>query len=217
MKGTSPMLIVKISRENYKNRLPSGDFNSKETPQNIPGIVYQKGNSIFVSPLLERYQLNHQLERNKDIFPLLKYKDGSYHTAIAFDRTLVFQADEFLKYIKEPALLLPIDYHEMKDSQYLIKDKLFSYVSDFLAAPNHERFKDSTLHEFKEELEEMDAKEHEGSSQNSLPFFDVDTKEEYDFIAKNVDPSRIAKKDIQEFGEAKKPTLNAHDNLEMEM
>ncbi len=217
MKGTSPMLIVKISRENYKNRLPSGDFNSKETPQNIPGIVYQKGNSIFVSPLLERYQLNHQLERNKDIFPLLKYKDGSYHTAIAFDRTLVFQADEFLKYIKEPALLLPIDYQELKDSQYLIKDKLFSYVSDYLAAPNHERFKDSMLHEFKEELEEMDAKEHEESNQKSLPFFDVDTQEEYDFMAKNVDPSRIAKKDIRDFGEAKKQTINPHDNLEMEM
>lgn len=77
--------------------------------------------------------------------------------------------------------------------------------------------KDSTLHEFKEELEEMDAKEFEESNQNSLPFFDVDTKEEYDFMAKNVDPYRIAKKDIQEFGEAKKPTLNAHDNLEMEM
>lgn len=211
------MLIVKISREIYKNRLPSSDFNLEQTPQNIPGIVYQKGSNIFVSPLLERFQLNHQLERNKDIFPLLKSKDGLYHTAISFDRTLVFQADEFLKYIKEPALLLPIDYHELKDSQYLIKDKLFSYVSDFLAAPNHERFKDSTLHEFKEELEEMEAKELEESNQNSLPFFDVDTKEEYDFIAKNVDPSRIAKKDIQEFGRDKKSTINAKDNLEMEM
>lgn len=211
------MLIVKISRENYKNRLPSSDFNLEQTPQNIPGIVYQKGSNIFVSPLLERFQLNHQLERNKDIFPLLKSKDGLYHTAISFDRTLVFQADEFLKYIKEPALLLPIDYHELKDSQYLIKDKLFSYVSDFLAAPNHERFKESTLHEFKEELEEMEAKELEESNQNSLPFFDVDTKEEYDFIAKNVDPSRIAKKDIQEFGRDKKSTINAKDNLEMEM
>ena len=211
------MLIVKISRENYKNRLPSSDLNLEQTPQNIPGIVYQKGSNIFVSPLLERFQLNHQLERNKDIFPLLKSKDGSYHTAISFDRTLVFQADEFLKYIKEPALLLPIDYHELKDSQYLIKDKLFSYVSDFLAAPNHERFKDSTLHEFKEELEEMEAKELEESNQNSLPFFDVDTKEEYDFIAKNVDPSRIEKKDIQEFGRDKKSTINAKDNLEMEM
>lgn len=211
------MLIVKISRENYKNRLPSSDFNLEQTPQNIPGIVYQKGSNIFVSPLLERFQLNHQLERNKDIFPLLKSKDGSYHTAISFDRTLVFQADEFLKYIKELALLLPIDYHELKDSQYLIKDKLFSYISDFLAAPHHERFKDSTLHEFKEELEEMEAKELEKSNQKSLPFFDVDTKEEYDFMAKNVDPSRIAKKDIQEFGEARKPTMNVHDNLEMEM
>lgn len=211
------MLIVKISREIYKNRLPSSDFNLEQTPQNIPGIVYQKGSNIFVSPLLERFQLNHQLERNKDIFLLLKSKDGLYHTAISFDRTLVFQADEFLKYIKEPALLLPIDYHELKDSQYLIKDKLFSYVSDFLAAPNHERFKDSTLHEFKEELEEMEAKELEESNQNSLPFFDVDTKEEYDFIAKNVDPSRIAKKDIQEFGRDKKSTINAKDNLEMEM
>lgn len=204
------MLIVKISRENYKNRLPSGDFNLEQTPQNIPGIVYQKGNSIFVSPFLERHQLNHQLDRNNDIFPLLKYKDGSYHTAIAFDRTLVFQADEFLKYIKEPALLLPLDYQELKDSQYLIKDKLFSYVSDFLDTPDHERFKDSTLHEFKEELEEE-------NNQNTLPFFDVDTKEEFDFMAKNVDPSRIAKKDIQEFGRDKKSTINANDNLEMEM
>lgn len=204
------MLVVKIPRENYKNRLPSDDFNLKETPQNIPGIVHQKGSSILVSPLLERYQLDHQLERSKDIFPLLKYKDGSYQTAIAFDRTLGFQADEFLKYIKEPALLLPLNYQELKDSQYLIKDKLFSYVSDFLDTPDHERFKDSTLHEFKEELEKE-------SKQNTLPFFDVDTKEEYDFMAKNVDSSRIAKKDIQEFARDKKSTINAYDNLEMEM
>src|SRR5699024_5574236 len=117
----------------------------------------------------------------------------------------------------EPALLLPIDYQELKDSQYLIKDKLFSYVSDFLASPNQERFKDSTLHEFKDELEEMDTKELEESNQKSLPFFDVDTKEEYDFMAKNVDAARIAKKDIQEFGEVKKPAMNAHNNLEIEM
>lgn len=211
------MLIVKISRENYKNRLPSGDFNLEQTPQNIPGIVYQKGNSIFVSPFLERHQLNHQLERSNDIFPLLKYKDGSYHTAIAFDRTLVFQADEFLKYIKEPALLLPLDYQELKDSQYLIKDKLFTYVSDFLAAPDKEQFKQSTLHEFKDELGQRHEKKHEGTNQNTLPFFDVDTKEEYDFIAKNIDPSRISKKDIQEFGKTKNLESNIHDNLEMEM
>jgi hypothetical protein len=151
------MLIVKIPRENFKNRLPSDGFNLTQIPENLIGIVYQNGNNILVSPLIERYQLNHKLERNNDIFPLIKDKDGYYNSAIAFDRTLVFKGDQFLKYIKEPAILLPLDYQELKDSQYLIKNKLFSYVSDFLVTPGHERFKDSTLHEFKEELEEMES------------------------------------------------------------
>jgi hypothetical protein len=69
----------------------------------------------------------------------------------------------------------------------------------------------------KKSLKKWKAHEHKENSQHTLPFFDVDTKEEYDFIAKNVDPSRIAKKDIQEFGRDKKSTFNAHDNLEMEM
>lgn len=211
------MLIVKIPREYYKNRLPSDDFYLEQLSNDVRGVVYQKDKHIFVIPFFEGDSFNEQLESHRALFPLQKDKYSSHRLVLDFDHTLVFQADQFLKYIKAPALLLPFDYQALKESQYLIRDKLFTYISEFLVTPHHERFKHSMLHEFKKELDEMNTKALKESPQNVLPFFDVNTKEEYEFMAKNVDSSRIAKKDIQEFGKVKKTAYNVHDNLEMEM
>lgn len=211
------MFIVKIPREKDKKCLPSHDFYGKPSPETLKGIVHQKGNLILVSPLLEQEELASTLERHPAIFPLRKDKEGRDTFAIAFDRTLVYQAEEFLKHIHEPALLLPEDVQALKESASLVREKLFSYVSDFLDAPNHERFKASPLHEFKEKLEQETAFFKTDVRQNALPFFDVDTKEEYDFMAKNVDRSRIAKKDRQTFGQEKKSPFSVQENLEMEM
>lgn len=206
------MLVVKIPLNYYKNRLPSDDLNLSYSRAELTGITHQRGSEIFVSALVETKDLYYPLTATDTFYALRKEGESLHGRVVSFDKTLVFKADKFLDYIKEAALLLPEDYQVLKENEAHIRKKFFDYVDGFTAHPQHEKYEHTTLRKFEEELGI-----HQEKLPNTIvPFYDVDTQEEYDYMVKNVDRTRISKADIHDF-EQKKPERTMDSELQMEM
>lgn len=201
------MLLVNMPAVYFNNKLPDDDDINFDNLVSVDGIVSENGQNIFFSPILNNNDLTYDLADSDAYIVLSALENNVPYSVILYEKSILLSDEEFETQINGLSILRPSLFDEIKAKQEPFKEQFNQYVHEFKLHSNDPYFDRSSLKNFPQDLPTNSLQKVDFSTNNQKrvqPFYDVNSKKEFEKLSKNVDKARISKDDIKHYGKGKK-------------